>query len=62
MIPGITALVGLILGLTVSNILIPGIIDALPGTHALSALITTFLVWGSAIGVATFGYLAAKRI
>ncbi len=62
MIPGIIALAGLLLGLTVGNMLIPGMIGALPGNHTLSALISTFLVWGLAIGVATFGYLAAKRI
>ncbi len=62
MIPGIIALAGLFLGLTAGNILIPGMIGALPGTHTLSALISTLLVWGFAIGVATLGYLAAKRI
>ncbi len=62
MIPGIIALAGLFLGLTVGNMLIPGMVGALPGTHPLSALISPILVWGLAIGVATFGYLAAKRI
>ena len=62
MIPGIIALAGLFIGLTVGNILIPGMIGALPGTHTLSASISTIMVWGLAIGVATFGYLAAKRI
>ena len=62
MIPWIIALVGLFLGFTAGNRLIPGIIAALPGSHTLSALISAILVWGFAIGVATFGYLAAKRI
>ena len=60
--PGIIALLGLFLGFTAGNMLIPGMIGALPGNQTLSALISTLLVWGLAIGVATFGYLAAKRI
>ncbi len=53
------ALLGLFLGFTAGNMLIPGMIGAFPGT---SALISTSLVWGFAFGVATLGYLAAKRI
>ncbi len=62
MIPGIIALAGLFLGLTVGNMLIPRMVGVLSATHTLSALISPILVWGLAIGVATFGYLAAKRI
>ncbi len=62
MLPGIIALAGLFLGLTAGNILIPGMIGALPGPLTPSAIASTILVWGFAIGVATFGYLAAKRI
>ena len=56
------ALLGLFLGLTAGNILIPGMIGASPGIHTLAALTSTLLVWGFAVGVATFGYFAAKRI
>ena len=62
MIPGIIALAGLFLGLTAGNVLIPRMVGAMPGTHSLSALTSALLVWGFAVGVATFGYLAAKRI
>ncbi len=62
MIPWITALVGLFLGYTAGNMLIPGMIGAPSGIHTLSALISSLMVSVFAIGVATFGYLAAKRI
>ena len=62
MIPWIIALVGLFLGFTAGNTLIPGMIGPLSGTHILSALISLLMVWGLAIGVATFGYLSAKRL
>ena len=55
MIPWIIALVGLFLGFTAGNMVIPGMIGALSGTHTLSALISSLVVWGFAIGVATFG-------
>jgi len=42
--------------------LIPGMIGAPSGIHTLSALISSLMVSVFAIGVATFGYLAAKRI
>ncbi len=62
MIPWIIALVGLFLGYTAGNMLIPGMIGALSGIHTLSAVISSLMVSVFAIGVATFGYLAAKRI
>ena len=62
MLPGIIALAALFFALTAGNIFIPGMVGALPGIHTLSALISPILVWGFAVGVATFGYFAAKRI
>ncbi len=62
MIPWIIALVGLFLGFTAGNMLIPGMIGEQSGIQTLSALISSLMVSVFAIGVATFGYLAAKRI
>ncbi len=62
MIPWIIALVGLFLGFAAGDMLISGMIGPLSGTHTLSAIIFSFMVWGFAIGLATFGYIAAKRI
>ncbi len=62
MIPWIIALVGLFLGFEAGDMLFPGMIGALSGTHTLSAIISSLVVWGFAIGLATFGYIAAKRI
>ncbi len=52
----------LFFALTAGNILIPGMVGTLPGIHSFSALTSSLLVWGFAVGVATFGYFAAKRI
>ena len=62
MIPWIIALIGLFLGFTAGDLLIPGIFGSLSGTHTLSALISSLIIWGFATGVATFGYLFAKRL